>query len=670
MQQRTEQQRPARIAILLEGDRHLNAYEALADDLCRRGHAVHLAVQGDTVKDRDGALGRLGAAHLSLTVGQAPTRRDRWSSLLKELHDRIDPLASVELDGDDDDRSRTERDRAAALTGARLILSALPACPDISTYLRQLDLDLLILTPHTSPWSGRLDYLLAARRLGLPVANLIAAEASVPARPGLEPLLGEDAPIVRMAPEPEPADIPAATEAIERALSLSVRPRAAAWPLRPLIEIILGGRGTRRFLEDRLGADMRHGVVLGVLGRAGGSVQDGYARWIFPNLLAGLLALLPRRRDLFRDLMSEQLNAGEMSRLGWVEDAIATARRGGGPILLGPWVGGVGHEVLYWIPMLRWFRKYYQIDKDRIVVISRGGVRNLYTGVLGHYLDVFDLVPNKRQEYRDDALRNIVSNEMPMPAGKIEKEIYNEAARLIGAERYNSFHPQILFKLFKRRWGGIAGDTFVERYTRLQPVDSSPDAALKRLGALPPDYVAVNFHFSDELPDTASNRAMVTGFIDRLAEVVDVYLIEPCIDPEMGPMADIRTGPRVHRIEQTIRPSEILGVQSGIIAGARALVGTFGGMTYLAQALGREAVGVRASDAKPSQGTEELGMIRTDPAGGGLRIVELDHVDQLIPALAGASAEARAAALGAAAATIAVSGAQGRSRRLAAETAR
>lgn len=663
----TEQPRPSRIALLLENDRQLPVYEAVADALCRRGCDVHLAVQGDTVKDREGALGRLGEVHLSLTAGQAPARRDRWSSLIRETHDRIDPVAVHDQDTEEDEAA--PRERKGGLGAARLVLSALPACPDIATYLDQLDLDLMVVTPHTSAWSGRLDYLLAARRLGIPVVPLVFAPTPDAAPSALTPLLDPVARPVALAVEPAEEAPDAAAEAIVRALSLSARPRPAAWSLRVVIELILGVRQTKRLMEDRLGADMRRGLVIGLLMRAGGSLQDIYARWIFPRLNAVLLAMLPKSRVLFRDLMSEQLDPAEMARLGWVEDVVAAARRGSGPILLGPWVGGVGHEILYWIPMLRWFRKYYRIDKSRLVIISRGGVRSWYTGVGGRYLDVFDLVPNKRQQYRDDALRQANSNEMPLPAGKIEKEIYHEAAQLVGAERYNSLHPQMLFKLFKRRWVGLAGDSFVDRYTRLQPIDADVGAAEKRLGPLPADYVAVNFAFSEELPDTAANRDLVTGFIRRLAEQVPVFLIDPLVDADRGPMASIEPGPRVHRIEKEIRPSEILAVQSGVIAGARALVGVYGGMTYLAQALGVLAVGVRAPDAVAAEATAELSMIRPDPEGGELHMIGLEQLDQLIPALAGAPKAGRAAALKAAAAAAAISAARPRPDRTLAEEA-
>lgn len=628
-----------RIAVLFDTDRQIGAQAALADALLRRGHSVHLAVQGETVKDRDGSLARLSADHARLSVGHAPQRSGRFAGLMRQTLDRLEPMGEV-----DEDEAQVRRGRLLA----GLIATSLPADSDVATYLAQLDLDLLVLPPRSDAWSGRLDYLLACRRLGVRTALLAPSGAAGPTR--LAEAFGAGS-VLAAADPGSPGAVEDLASAVEAAGSTTAQPRPAVWPMAPALELVLARRALRSFAEERLGADVRHGALVGVTRKAAGSLQGFYARWVFPSVMRGLLALLPRDREFFRDVLSEQLDPGETVRLGWVEDAIADARRGGAPILIGPWTGGVGHEILYWIPMLRWFRKMYNIDKSRIVVISRGGTKDWYTGVLGAYFDMFDLVPLKREDYRNDALRRITSVEAPPAAGKIEKELYKEAARLIGAERYNVLHPQTLFKLFKRRWSGLAGDTFTSRYTRLQAIGAERSAAEKRLGPLPADYVALAFQFGPALPDTPANRERVARFILQLSQQTDVFLIEPAIDRDKGPMAAVGPDARIHRIEREVRPSEILAVQSGIIAGARALVGTFGPISYLGQALGRTTIGVTAEDGETTQGLRELAMIQADPDGGPLHVVGLDTLDRLVPALAAPGRLALEAILAAAALT-------------------
>src|SRR5687767_8551319 len=51
---------------------------------------------------------------------------------------------------------------------------------------------------------------------------------------------------------------------------------------------------------------------------------------------------------------------------------------GDAPIVVGPWTGEVGFELLYWIPFVRWACAEFGIDPRRLLVISRGGVGSWY----------------------------------------------------------------------------------------------------------------------------------------------------------------------------------------------------------------------------------------------------------------------------------------------------
>src|SRR5687768_4916322 len=50
----------------------------------------------------------------------------------------------------------------------------------------------------------------------------------------------------------------------------------------------------------------------------------------------------------------------------------------GRPVLIGPWTGEVGFELLYWIPFLEWVRARWQLSPEREVIVSRGGVSSWY----------------------------------------------------------------------------------------------------------------------------------------------------------------------------------------------------------------------------------------------------------------------------------------------------
>ena len=69
------------------------------------------------------------------------------------------------------------------------------------------------------------------------------------------------------------------------------------------------------------------------------------------------------------------------------------------PIVIGPWVGEVGYELLYWIPFLNWALKAFGLEQRRLIVVSRGGARHWYRHLTSEYVDVFDLFT--LDEYRE-----------------------------------------------------------------------------------------------------------------------------------------------------------------------------------------------------------------------------------------------------------------------------
>ena len=59
------------------------------------------------------------------------------------------------------------------------------------------------------------------------------------------------------------------------------------------------------------------------------------------------------------------------------------------PIIVGPWTGEVGFELLYWVPFVRWVVTTYGIAPERLFVVSRGGVSSWYGKLAARYADVF-----------------------------------------------------------------------------------------------------------------------------------------------------------------------------------------------------------------------------------------------------------------------------------------
>ena len=71
-----------------------------------------------------------------------------------------------------------------------------------------------------------------------------------------------------------------------------------------------------------------------------------------------------------------------LQRNGWQSEAESVEQRllrqalrginGTGDVIVGPWTGEVGFELLYWIPFLNWLCEQ-GLDSRRFIVVSRGG---------------------------------------------------------------------------------------------------------------------------------------------------------------------------------------------------------------------------------------------------------------------------------------------------------
>src|SRR5687767_6451751 len=89
----------------------------------------------------------------------------------------------------------------------------------------------------------------------------------------------------------------------------------------------------------------------------------------------------PWRHGISRVLgrLDERAIAGEVRALA----------AGSNPIVVGPWTGEVGFEVLYWIPFLRWVLREANVARERVIACSRGGVDRWYADIGARYVELF-----------------------------------------------------------------------------------------------------------------------------------------------------------------------------------------------------------------------------------------------------------------------------------------
>jgi hypothetical protein len=279
-----------------------------------------------------------------------------------------------------------------------------------------------------------------------------------------------------------------------------------------------------------------------------------------------------------RDQVQEQL---EFYRVEWgIERELEAIVERGRPIVLGPWLSEVGFETLYWVPFLHWLKSAFRLDADRLTAVSRGGVAAWYSGVASRYVEIWDHV-DPAEFARRNAERGVVKQ---YELSAFDRDLLDVLAPAIGTRDFDVVHPGLMYRLFTLYWSGQRAMGFMDAHTRFTPVSAAPliDPAL-----LPPEYVAVKFYAARSLPDTPEMRALLSGMVARIAEHTPVVLLDTGLVLE-DDHADytFAAGGRVVAAKRWMTPQNNLGVQTQIVAGAKAFVGTCGSIAWLAPRLG------------------------------------------------------------------------------------
>jgi hypothetical protein len=252
------------------------------------------------------------------------------------------------------------------------------------------------------------------------------------------------------------------------------------------------------------------------------------------------------------------------------------------PVIVGPWSGEVGFELLYWIPFVTWVLQQADVASHRILVVSRGGAAPWYAHLGGRYVDVLSQVT--AEEFRTRTEHEKKQRTMR----GFDREIVQRTIAQIGIERPLLLHPGLMYRLFRQFWKQEATVTRVEEYTQYRRISSPQVPALA--GRLPARYVAVRFYFSTCFPDTPDNRRFVDATVRSLAASNDVVLLNTGfhLDDHRDHVTDGVT--RIHTLDGLFTPEHNLDVQTAVIAGAQAFVGTYGGYSYLAPLCGVPSV--------------------------------------------------------------------------------
>jgi hypothetical protein len=261
------------------------------------------------------------------------------------------------------------------------------------------------------------------------------------------------------------------------------------------------------------------------------------------------------------------------------ERAVAKAGRDGTPLLLGPFLGEIGYELEYWIPFLRRLLHEHGIPTEQATVMTRGGAALWYRDFAANELDVLQLLSPEEYLPRLEERRRRAGDLKQLRIGRFDRELVALARERLGD--LTVVHPGLMFTRLRGLWFRDQHLDTLWPQVEFRRLEVEPG----RLAGLPPDYVAVKAYFNEVLPATPETKAFLRTVIERLAETTDVVLLST------GLLVDdheewATEHPRVHAIEHLLRPQDNLAVQTRLIAGARGLVATYGGFSYLGPFLG------------------------------------------------------------------------------------
>jgi hypothetical protein len=327
----------------------------------------------------------------------------------------------------------------------------------------------------------------------------------------------------------------------------------------------------------------------------------------------GALQWNTRRQSAFAERLlraSQHDNEHEFARERALKRMVQLARREG-PVLVGPWTGEVGFELLYWAPFVRWAVAKFAIDPKRITILSRGGTESWY-GIAGaRYQDVFELVT--QEEFRAHTEEAKKQRRLRL----FDRNLIRRVARTLG-ERTGVLHPAMMYALYMPYWKQQTSRRWVEQFANYQRIVPPSIPGLQ----LPSDYVAVRFYFSECFPDTEENRSLITSLVRSLTTETHVVLLGA--DLRIDDHRDFMMGQadRVHTVAHLMRPHNNLALQTAVIAGARALIGTYGGFAYLAPLCGVNAVAVYSQRTYFVYHLDFAQQVFDEVSGGSLTVVD------------------------------------------------
>lgn len=267
---------------------------------------------------------------------------------------------------------------------------------------------------------------------------------------------------------------------------------------------------------------------------------------------------------------------------------LKTASRRGAPVVVGPFVGEVGFELLYWLPFVRHLMHRHGVAPEQVTVVSRGGAGTWYRDLATGAIDAIDLIGEEAYTAGLRQRRSQAGDAKQVHVAPFDVELLARAAERMAERPCAVLHPSAMVTCLRHIWSGRRPVAALARSLEPMPLERPAGSAVPEQRP----YVAVKAYTSDVLPDSPATRASLEDLTRRLGERLDVVVLaldHPLDDHDDWSPA---VGNGTMRRRPVLRAVDNLAEQTRIVAAAAGLLTTYGGFSYLGALLSVPTIGL------------------------------------------------------------------------------
>ena len=248
------------------------------------------------------------------------------------------------------------------------------------------------------------------------------------------------------------------------------------------------------------------------------------------------------------------------------------------PILCGGWRSELGFEILYWVPFLNAFRLSYNIPKERLIAIGRGGSAVWYD--MAGQADLYERMPLEEARALSILASQQTGSMKQQRREPWEQAVCDLTANGLGLKTYHAISPSWMYGLLAPFWEGKTSQRWLNDRLAHAVTMPKPPISAELQAKLPKDFIAMRWYARPTWPYKEDLVLWMRGYTERLAQRHPVVLIDSF---HADDHADVNLGTieNVTRLSDltTMTPMNNLAVQSAVIARAKAYIGTYGGMS-------------------------------------------------------------------------------------------